>query len=410
VVHRDGSAAVAGLLTEILPSRTPTTVAGCDTPAGRTSDNAGVHFERNIPMRRRGRGAVSGPHPRTLPAEIAKWQNWTESVPLGRMAVEREVDVARSGDGTTTLGGDTASIIERRVSVLICTRDRPESVERAVRAVLASSTVQVEVVVVDQSSGPEAERRLAALGDGRVRYVRRLGGGKPAALNEGLRLVQAPIVVLTDDDCEPPPDWVAGMVRILEARPDVALVFCNVVPPPYDHRLGYVPAYERTTDRLVRSIGGTCWGRGLGAGMAIRRDAVMAIGGFDDAIGPGARFKSGDDWDLELRLLLKGWHVYETASVSTLHHGFRSYAEGRDHSRRSWYGMGAVVAKPVRAGHVRALGLGMWQLMANVTVPASVDVLHLRQPRGLGRIAAFGQGFARGLSTPVDRATLKYMP
>jgi GT2 family glycosyltransferase len=306
--------------------------------------------------------------------------------------------------------GAFTDVSERaRVSVLICTCDRPDGIERAVRAVLASDTVEIELVVVDQSGGRETEERLAALVDGRVKYVRGASGGKPVALNQGLLVAQGPIVVVTDDDCEPPPGWVAGMAQIMEAWPHVGLVFSNVVPPPYDRRLGYVPTYERATDRVVRSIGATCWGRGLGAGMALRRDVVLAIGGFDDSIGPGARFKSGDDWDLELRLLLKGWHVYESASLWVLHHGFRGFADGRDHSRRNWYGMGAVVAKLVRAGHLQAIGLAVWQLLANAAAPAIVDVLHLRRPRGLGRMSAFCRGFAHGLMTPVDRADLKYV-
>ena len=294
------------------------------------------------------------------------------------------------------------------VSVLVCTRDRPDGIERAVRAVLASEAVELELIVVDQSDGPATAQRLAALADDRVRYVRHPAGGKPAALNLGLQLARGSIVVVTDDDCEPPAGWVAGMARILTAWPHVGLVFSNVVSPPYDHRLGYVPTYERTTDRIVRSIGATCRGRGLGAGMAMRRDVVLALGGVDDAIGPGARFQSGDDWDLELRLLLKGWEVYETAELWVLHHGFRSYADGRAHARSNWYGMGAVVAKPVRAGHVGAVGLALWQLWANVALPALADVAHLRRPRGLGRIPAFCRGFAGGLSTHVDRANLRY--
>ena len=68
---------------------------------------------------------------------------------------------------------------------------------------------------------------------------------------------------------------------------------------------------------------------GLGAGMALRREAVLAFGGFDETFCPGARFASGDDWDISLRAMLCGWQVYDTAGISILHHGFRTLAEGR---------------------------------------------------------------------------------
>jgi glycosyltransferase involved in cell wall biosynthesis len=145
-----------------------------------------------------------------------------------------------------------------------------------VRAVPTSDAVTIELIVVDQSAGPETRQRLAALADDRLRCIRGTCDGKPFGLNEGLLLAHSPIVVMTDDDCEPPPDWVAGMAMILATSPRVALVFSNVVAPPYDRTLGYVPSYERTSDRVVRSIGATCWGRGLGAGMAVRREVVLA--------------------------------------------------------------------------------------------------------------------------------------
>jgi len=294
------------------------------------------------------------------------------------------------------------------ISALVCTRNRPEGIDRAVRSLLASRDVELEVVVVDQSDDGESERRLAALSDSRLRMVRVAAAGKPYALNEGLRHVTSPFVVITDDDCEVPPEWAAGMAALLDARPDVALVFSNVAAPPYDRALGYVPTYERRCDREIRSIFSTCTGRGLGAAMAVRRDALLDLGGFDESIGPGARFRSADDWDVELRLLLRGWRVYESAELSVLHHGFRTYAEGRSHSRANWYGMGAVCAKPIRAGHPTAVGLALWQLVANAAAPAVADVLTLRRPHGLGRIPAFSRGFARGLATKVDRSALMF--
>src|SRR5690606_22368170 len=87
-------------------------------------------------------------------------------------------------------------------SALICTRNRPEGIVRAVRSLLAGSD-EFELIVMDQSDGPETEQALAPLaGDRRLRYVRSQTRGKGAALNEGLRLAQGDVVVCTDDDCE----------------------------------------------------------------------------------------------------------------------------------------------------------------------------------------------------------------
>ncbi|HZX97636.1 MAG TPA: glycosyltransferase family 2 protein [Myxococcales bacterium] len=297
------------------------------------------------------------------------------------------------------------------VTAVVCTRDRPDSLQQAVRALLQSEGVEFELIVVDQSSGPESERAMAALSAGpRIRYVRSASRGKGAALNEGLRLAATACTVFTDDDCEAPPDWMAGMARALEEQPTAAIVFSNVRSAPHDRSLGYIPAYERRRSRLVRSIAATCAGHGLGAGMAVRREVVLDMGGFDETFGPGARFPSGDDWDITHRLLLRGWHAYECATVFTVHSGFRTFAQGRAHARRDWYAIGAVCAKPLRAGYWSSIVLPAWVFTSEALWPPVLDLLKLRKPRGFTRIAAFLEGFAQGMRTPVDRQKLLFVP
>jgi glycosyltransferase involved in cell wall biosynthesis len=294
------------------------------------------------------------------------------------------------------------------VTGLVCTRNRPDSLIRTVRSLLASED-DVELVVMDQSDGDESEEALASLRvDSRLRYVRSSARGKGAALNEGLRLAKGSVVVCTDDDCEAPPDWLHDMGRVMEAQPRAAIVFCNVTAQPHDRTLGYVPAYERTEDRRLRSLSDIRGGLGLGAGMALRRDAVLAFGGFDETFGPGSRFRSGDDWDISIRALLRGWQVYDTSSVAVVHYGFRTMAEGREHALRDWIAIGALCAKPLRAGHLSALSLAARLFFVEAVWPPFRDLVRLRRPSGLSRLTGFVQGFVGAIRTPVDRATLVF--
>lgn len=175
-------------------------------------------------------------------------------------------------------------------------------------------------------------------------------------------------------------------------------------------KAGYVPTHERRERRLLKSIDGLRDGLGLGAGMAIRRDVAMELGGFDESFGPGARFPSADEWDLSIRVLLSGWHVLETPELSILHDGFRSFAEGRDHARRDWIALGAVCAKPLRAGHLRAAFVPLLFFPTNALLPPIMDLLKRRRPTGIGRITAFLSGFADGMRTPMDPKTMRFLP
>ena len=297
------------------------------------------------------------------------------------------------------------------VSGIVCTRNRPDSLRRTVRSLLASQNSRVELIVVDQSDGSEAEEALAPFAaDERLRYVRSHVRGKGAAMNEAARCARGAILVFTDDDCEVQSGWMEAMAKVLREQPRVAVLFCNVVAAECNWSEGYVPTYQRRKDRRISSLIQTCTGHGMGAGMAVRRDFVLGLGGFDEEVGPGARFPSGDDWDIAHRALLNGWDVYETADLAVLHHGFRTHAEGRDHVYRDWLAIGAVCAKPIRAGHWTAIALPVWYFAVHALWPPVSDVFRLRRPQGLSRIRGFFDGLLQGARTPVNRRTLLFKP
>jgi hypothetical protein len=126
-------------------------------------------------------------------------------------------------------------------------------------------------------------------------------------------------------------------------------------------------------------------------------------------MGPGGRFHSADDLDIQLRVLLKGWHVVDAAELAVVHRGFRTFAEGRAHAIRDWQGIGACLGKLARAKHPSALVLAAWELWAHAILPPLIDVLHLRKPRGLQRIVSFCRGFATGVVASVDAKTMRFI-
>ncbi|MET0460454.1 MAG: glycosyltransferase family 2 protein [Ilumatobacteraceae bacterium] len=295
------------------------------------------------------------------------------------------------------------------LTALVCTCNRPSEIGRIVRSLLQGNDRTIELIVVDQSDDDLTEQLMRGpeFAD-RVQYVRSATRGKGAAMNEGIRLATSPFVVCTDDDCEAAPGWVGAMAALLAEHDRVAVAFCRVEAPPHDRAIGYVPVYLPDRRRLMRSALATCPHRGIGAGMVLRRDVVLDLGGMDESFGPGARFQSGDDWDFEVRAILKGWHALETPELAITHHGFRTYAQGRAHTKRDWFALGGVAAKPLRAGHPIALLMALYVVIADAIVPMVVDVVSGRKPSGAQRIVAFGRGYARGLRTPVDRSTLRY--
>jgi glycosyltransferase involved in cell wall biosynthesis len=297
-----------------------------------------------------------------------------------------------------------------QVSVIVATREPDEFFTRAVASVLLSDHPSFELVVVDQSLSDAAEAQVQPyLDDERLRYHRVTSMGSGAGRNDGIELARGRVLLFTDDDCEVPSDWIARMEACFDESERVGAVFCNVEAGPHDPELGFIPAYVRTDDALVTDFRGKCRARGIGAGMGFLAQALREVGGFDVMLGPGAPYFACVDGDAAVRTLVAGWWIFETAGVSVVHHGFRTWSEGKLLSKRSWFGIGAAYSKLLRSRQRTAALLLFYELWLAVQKPLA-RVLRFKRPQGAFQAAHLVRGFVVGVRTPVDRATLTFKP
>lgn len=295
------------------------------------------------------------------------------------------------------------------VSALICTRNRAESVVATIESVLANSYPDFEVILIDQSTDhatANASKRFRR--DQRFRYVHSASLGKGRALNVGLAHANGQIVVMTDDDCTVPPNFIQVMAEVFDKSAQIAVAFCNVEPAPHNEQEGFIPSYMRQGDKLVRSMWGMVGAIAMGAGMALRRDAIMQMGGFDEYVGPGSVLRSGDDHDIAMRALAYHFWVYKTADVAVVHHGFRTWSQGEELTKRSWFGIGARNAKLLKCRYWSILPVTAYELIGMGIVQPLSEILRRKRLRGLRRLPYFCAGFLQGLRMPVDRRTLVY--
>jgi GT2 family glycosyltransferase len=105
-----------------------------------------------------------------------------------------------------------------RASVVLPTRDRPGSLARCLAALERQrSSAEHEVVVVDDGSSDAAAVAEAVAQFPRARLIRLEGAGPAAARNRGARSALGELILFTDDDCEPAPDWLARLTAALRA-------------------------------------------------------------------------------------------------------------------------------------------------------------------------------------------------
>ena len=143
-------------------------------------------------------------------------------------------------------------------TVVLIATDWPEDVERAVRALRATSPEGTSIVVVADAPSDEAGPGLDALvaDDLELDWTsERLGQG--AATNIGIRRASAPVVVLMDSSVEPTGDVITPLIAVLD-DPTIAVAggwgitstdlrtFEDAPPGDVDAIEGYLLAFRRT--------------------------------------------------------------------------------------------------------------------------------------------------------------------
>jgi GT2 family glycosyltransferase len=232
------------------------------------------------------------------------------------------------------------------VSIVICSRDRPALLMDTIRSVLAGGTVPREVVVVDQSAASNPE--LAATGTVRgceVRHVRSPTTGLSVARNIGLRAATGEVAVMIDDDMLVERDW---LTHLLAGLPPgrLGVATGRVLPAPDEGTGGTVPPAALVTREEPAVFRGPQPTDVVpGANVAMRRELVLGLGGYDERLGAGTPFGAADDNDMGHRLLLAGVEVHHVPSAVVLHRAHRRQADLIRLRWRYGRGKGAFYAK-----------------------------------------------------------------
>ncbi|PZF54990.1 glycosyltransferase family 2 protein [Curtobacterium sp. MCSS17_008] len=258
-------------------------------------------------------------------------------------------------------------------SVVLCTRDRADQLAEALRSVLALDHPDLEVVVVDNAPSDDATRRLVTAPgtDPRVRYVLEPVPGLSSARNAGVRAARGEVVAFTDDDVVVDRGWLRAVASGFARGEDVVcvsgLVASGELRTPaqrwFDERVTWsrnlVPRVFRLatppTDRPLFpfSVGDY----GTGANFAMRREAVLALGGFDEALGVGTATGGGEDIDMFARVVLGGAALVVEPSALVWHRHRADVAALRTQAVGYGTGLGAWLTKT--AMRPRTLGLAL---------------------------------------------------
>ncbi len=258
----------------------------------------------------------------------------------GRPVAQVWPSAAAGGPNAGQIDADTLSKVaaeEQRAlparldaSVVICTRDRPEELQRCLGSLPRQTLRPAEVIVVDNASR-DMRTRDVALAAG-VIYVREDRPGLDIARNTGARRARSRIIAYTDDDVLLHPTWLERLVAAFDA-PQIGAVTGLVLPAElatdaqrhFETHWGFGRGYLRKDFDAAR-FRSQCddvfhaWEIGAGASMAFQRDVFERVGFFDERLDVGQAGCSGDS-EFWYRVLAGGLTCrYEPRAVALHFH------------------------------------------------------------------------------------------
>jgi len=234
------------------------------------------------------------------------------------------------------------------ISVVICTRGRPDELALCLEALCRQHLPPFEIIVVDNAPLDGTTERLVRERFSNCRYLQEPLPGLDRARNLGIEAAVGELVVFTDDDVIPEPGWLSAVASVFARQPHVMAVTGLVLPAALDTpaqlQFERYSGFGRGCQRQWFTAGGRFTPRldhhnagrfGTGANMAFRRRLLREIGLFDPALDVGTATGGGGDIEMFFRVLQAGFTlVYEPAAV--VRHGHRPGAAALRKQIRAW--------------------------------------------------------------------------
>jgi GT2 family glycosyltransferase/sugar lactone lactonase YvrE len=268
------------------------------------------------------------------------------------------------------------------VSVVVCAYDAADTIDDCVTSLTALTYPDLEIIVVNDGSR-DATGAIARRHEG-VRVIDTANGGLSAARNVGLAAARGEIVAYTDADVRVDRDWLRYLIQPLLREDVVGAGGPNVVPhddPWLAQCVARAPGGPRHVlldDRLAEHV--------PGCNMAFRRDALLAMGGFNPVF-----VCAGDDVDVCWRLQARGLRIGFAPAALVWHHHRRTI----EAFWRQQVGYGEAEAV-LRAHHPERFSGGriLWRGRIYSPLPFPANVRQRRINTGVWGTAAFPSVYA----------------
>jgi glycosyltransferase involved in cell wall biosynthesis len=227
-----------------------------------------------------------------------------------------------------------------KISLVVATVDRTQELYDLLQGFAVQPFRNFEVLIVDQNEDdrllPLIEKFSSLFA---IVHLRTNVRNCSNARNLGLTEATGDVVGFPDDDCLYQPDTLLRVVQHFTQDRQLVLLAGNCVAP--DGRL----INGRWTANSCPIDDRTVWTTVIGFAMWMRTEEAREVKGFDPAIGPGTPWGSGEEPDLALRLLRRGYKGFYDVGIGVSHPDKTLTASAVERAFSYGSGMGRVLRK-----------------------------------------------------------------
>lgn len=216
--------------------------------------------------------------------------------------------------------------MKNKLSVVVCTKDRPKKLIKCLKSILATKYGCFELIVINQSRQSKVKIQDAIkLHDEKV-IIRQFftnTTGLSKARNLGIKKSKSEVVVFTDDDCIVPRNWLGTIIGILSKYKNIDALFGQSLPYIKSKtKGGYIcPSVvnHKHRKRITKDNFSSDTDFPTGNNMVIKRKVFSDIGLFCENLGVGSKAGGGEETEMILRMIYRGKEILYTPQLKIWH-------------------------------------------------------------------------------------------
>ena len=213
-----------------------------------------------------------------------------------------------------------------KVSIIIPTHNRPDSLKRALHSIASQSFRDFDIFIVQNGKRDYAKEIAEEFKkqELNIHYVHEKKACAVNARNVGVRKSRGEFIAFLDDDDEWLPEKLRKQTDILNHFSDIGLVTCsgwlfneqNKKPERFNELGGYLSLVDLMTQKLIRTL----------STVLIRRTCIERVGLFDQ------QFLIANDFDLYTKIV-QHYRIFNLDEPLMKYHKHSGNLSNANHSR-----------------------------------------------------------------------------